>query len=95
VGNPHKTLSAIVAHCRPGGLIYIEVPSEYPGDDAVQAGNLPPCHEHINKFCISSVRGLLSRNDLELISIEAGHVNFLHLDGMTPVIRGIARKVDT
>ena len=47
VGNPHKTLSAIVAHCRPGGLIYIEVPSEYPGDEAVQAGNLPRTHQQI------------------------------------------------
>jgi hypothetical protein len=56
---------------------------------------LATCHEHINKFCISSVRGLLSRNDLDVISIEAVHVNVLHLDGMTPVIRGIARKVDS
>jgi SAM-dependent methyltransferase len=92
VGDPWRTYQQLLEKCRPGGLIYIEVPIEFPGLDAVNAGKLPVCHEHINKFCLASIEALLRASPVEIVLVEMGTVDFLHLDGQTPVIRGIARK---
>jgi hypothetical protein len=91
VGHPLNTCLDILTHCKDGGLIYIEVPIEFPGLDAIAAGELPPCHEHINKLCILSIRSLLESCDVEVIEVSSDHVDFLHLDGLTPVVRGLGR----
>jgi SAM-dependent methyltransferase len=93
VGNPLKTYQNLIRQCRRGGLIYIEVPSEFPEGLNIESEELPICHEHINKFCLQSIQGLQQASDVDTILIEAGEVDFLHLDGMTPVIRGIGRKL--
>jgi hypothetical protein len=82
-----------VKQCRRGGLIYIEVPIEFPGIEEIKAGKLPICHEHINKFCLNSIAALQQTANVEIINTEIGEVDFLHLEGMTPVIRGLARKL--
>jgi hypothetical protein len=92
VGDPWQTFQEIVAQCRQGGLIYIEVPIEFPGVDAISRGDLPPCHEHINKFCLTSIQALLQASPVDVLLVESGTVDFLHLEGETPVIRGLARK---
>ena len=92
VGDPWHTTQEIVAQCRQGGLVYIEVPIEFPGVEAVAAGDLPLCHEHINKFCLASIEALLKASPVEVLLVETARVDFLHLEGETPVIRGLARK---
>jgi SAM-dependent methyltransferase len=93
VGHPLRTYAKLVKQCRRGGLIYIEVPVEFPGIEEIKAGNLPICHEHINKFCLNAIAALQQTAAVEIIGIEIGEIDFLHLDGMTPVIRGLARKL--
>ena len=93
VGNPHETYDRLLSYCRKDGLIYVEVPVEHPGLDKINAGKLPICHEHINKFSLRSIQQLVHSSPVEPIFIEVAHVDFLHLDGLTPVIRALARKV--
>jgi hypothetical protein len=93
VGHPQRTYAKLVKQCRRGGLIYIEVPIEFPGLEEIKAGKLPICHEHINKFCLNAIAALQQTAIVEVIGTEIGEVDFLHLDGMTPVIRGLARKL--
>ena len=93
VGHPLRTYARLVKQCRRGGLIYIEVPIEFPGIEEIKAGKLPICHEHINKFCLNSIAALQQTANVEIINTEIGEVDFLHLEGMTPVIRGMARKL--
>jgi hypothetical protein len=92
VGNPKKIYKKLINLCRRGGLIYIEVPMEFPGLKAIKDCELPICHEHINKFCQTSIEALQKSFGTELIYTQHGEVDFLHLDGMTPVLRGLARK---
>jgi len=92
VGHPQRTYTRLVKQCRRGGLIYIEVPVEFPGIEEVKAGNLPICHEHINKFCLRSIAALQQSASVDVIHTQIDEVDFLHLDGMTPIIRGLARK---
>jgi len=93
VGHPQRTYAKLVKQCRRGGLIYIEVPIEFPGLEEIKAGKLPICHEHINKFCLNAIAALQQTAIVEVIGTEIGEVDFLHLNGMTPVIRGLARKL--
>jgi len=92
VGHPLRTCRNAFNRCLPDGLLYIEVPIEFPGLEAIASRNLPICHEHINKFCLPSVRGMLEALGGEVVVVEVGDVDFLHLDGLTPVIRGFVRK---
>jgi hypothetical protein len=92
VGHPLETVQQLRALCAPGGLIYIEVPLEFPGERAVRAGQLPPCHEHLNKLSLKAVEALLAAADLEPEVVQTAEVDFLHLDGLTPVVRGLARR---
>ena len=92
VGHPLRTCRNAFNRCLPDGLLYIEVPIEFPGLEAIASRNLPICHEHINKFCLPSVRGMLEALGGEVVVVEVGEVDFLHLDGLTPVIRGVVRK---
>jgi hypothetical protein len=92
VGHPYNTYQQLMAYCRGGGLIYIEVPIEYPGLASVRAGKLPICHEHINKFCLKSIQAMITASAVDVVYLEEAEVDFLHLDGMTPVIRALARK---
>lgn len=92
VGHPLATLQRLRSLCAPGGLIYLEVPIEFPGRDAIKAGKLPPCHEHLNKFSMEAVESLLAAADLEPEYLNTAEVDFLHLEGLTPVIRGLARS---
>jgi hypothetical protein len=93
VGHPLRTYAKLVKQCRRGGLIYIEVPVEFPGIEELKAGNLPICHEHINKFGLNAIAALQQTAIVEIIGTEIGEIDFLHLDGMTPVIRGLARRL--
>jgi hypothetical protein len=93
VGHPQRTYAKLVKQCRRGGLIYSEVPIEFPGLEEINAGKLPICHEHINKFCLNAIAALQQTAIVEVIGTEIGEVDFLHLDGMTSVIRGLARKL--
>jgi len=92
VGHPLRTCRDAFARCLPGGLLYIEVPIEFPGLEAITEKSLPICHEHINKLCLLSVRSMLEALGGEVMVVETGEVDFVHLDGLTPVIRGIVRK---
>jgi SAM-dependent methyltransferase len=91
VGHPLNTCRDLLSHCKDGGLLYIEVPIEFPGLEAIAAGNLPPCHEHINKLSQLSIRSMLEYCGVEIIEVINDHINFLHLDGLTPVVRGLGR----
>jgi len=93
VGHPLRTYARLVDQCRRNGLIYIEVPIEFPGIEEVKAGDLPICHEHINKFCLKSIAALQQTANVQVIATQIGEVDFLHLEGLTPVIRGLARKL--
>ena len=95
VGHPLRTCRDAFDRCLPGGLLFIEVPIEFPGLEAIAEKDLPVCHEHINKFCLQSVRGMLAGLGGEVIVVETGEVDFLHLDGLTPVIRGMVRKASS
>jgi hypothetical protein len=92
VGHPLRTCRDAFDRCLPDGLLYIEVPIEFPGVESITEKNLPICHEHINKFCLQSVRGMLEGLGGEVVVVETGEVDFLHLNGLTPVIRGVVRK---
>jgi 2-polyprenyl-3-methyl-5-hydroxy-6-metoxy-1,4-benzoquinol methylase len=92
VGHPLATCRRLASHGRSGGLIYLEVPIEFPGMAAVAAGRLPICHEHINKLSIEAIRALLVAAELEPIEVVEAEVDFLHLNGLTPVVRALARK---
>jgi hypothetical protein len=92
VGHPLATCRRLASHGRQGGLIYLEVPIEFPGLAAIAAGKLPICHEHINKFPIEAIRALLLAAQLEPIEVIEAEVDFLHLSGLTPVVRALARK---
>jgi hypothetical protein len=91
VGHPLNTCRDLLAYCKDGGLIYIEVPIEFPGLKAIAEGNLPPCHEHINKLCQLSISSMLESCDVQIIEVKSDHVDFLHLEGLTPVIRALGR----
>jgi hypothetical protein len=93
VGHPLRTYARLVNQCRRNGLIYIEVPIEFPGIEEVKAGDLPICHEHINKFCLESIAALQQTANVQVIATQICEVDFLHLEGLTPVIRGLARKL--
>lgn len=93
VGNPHETFKRLLAYCREGGLVYVEVPIEHPGTEAISKNQLPICHEHINKFSKSSIQGLVESSNVELILLEHAEVDFLHLEGLTPVLRCLTRKL--
>lgn len=92
VGHPLATCRRLAGHARSGGLIYLEVPIEFPGMEAIEAGRLPICHEHINKFQPDAIRALLIAADLEPIEVLEAAIDFLHLEGLTPVVRALARK---
>jgi hypothetical protein len=92
VGHPLATCRRLASHARSGGLIYLEVPIEFPGMEAIEAGRLPICHEHINKFQPDAIRALLLAAELEPIEVVEAAIDFLHLDGLTPVVRALARK---
>ncbi len=91
VGHPLNTCRSLLSHCKEGGLIYIEVPIEFPGLEAIASGKLPICHEHINKLSILSIQSMLESCDVEIIEVRSDDINFLHLDGLTPVVRGLGR----
>lgn len=92
VGHPLATCRHLASHARPGGLIYLEVPIEFPGMAAIEAGQLPVCHEHINKFQPEAISALLVAAELEPIEVVEATVDFLHLEGLTPVVRALARR---
>jgi hypothetical protein len=92
VGHPLRTLQRLLAHCRAGGLIYLEVPIEHPGLENIHKGKLPMCHEHVNKLNIAAMGGMLRAQPVDVLLLEEATVDFLHLDGLTPVIRALARK---
>lgn len=92
VGHPLATCRRLAGHARRGGLIYLEVPIEFPGMAAIEAGRLPICHEHINKFPVEAIRALLVAAELEPIEVGEAAIDFLHLDGLTPVVRALARR---
>jgi len=91
VGHPLNICRELLSYCKDGGLLYIEVPIEFPGLEAIAAGKLPPCHEHINKLSQLSIRLMLEHCEVEIIEVINDHVDFLHLDGLTPVVRGLGR----
>lgn len=92
VGDPRDTCMKALDRCKSGGILYIEVPIEFPGKTAVEEGRLPACHEHINKFCLKAIQNMLLSMDGKIVRLHTDTVNFLHLEGMTSVIRGILKK---
>lgn len=91
VGHPLKIYQDLLSHCKDDGLIYIEVPIEFPGLEAIAAGKLPICHEHINKLCLNSIQSMLEACEVDIIEVKTDSVDFLHLEGLTSVVRGLAR----
>lgn len=91
VGHPLNTCRDLLSYCKNGGLVYIEVPIEFPGLDAIGEDKLPPCHEHINKLSNLAIRSMLEYCEVEIIEVRDDKVDFLHLEGLTPVVRGLGR----
>lgn len=93
VGSPYDTFQRLLAFCRVGGLLYIEVPIEHPGSLDLSDPKQIICHEHINKLSLNSIKGLVEASAVEVIYLQASTVKFLHLDGMTPIVRCLTRKI--
>lgn len=94
VGHPLETCKNAFNYCRDGGLLYLEVPYEFPGIENVSRGILAGCDEHINKFSPMSVLGLLETLGGKILFVEEGLVEFLHLPEPAPVVRGLIKKVN-
>jgi hypothetical protein len=59
VGNPLSACELAFKHCKKGGMLYIEVPHEFIGIEKTLDGAVPRCDEHINKFSLQSMHGML------------------------------------
>ena len=92
VGNPLATTKHMLELCIAEGLVFIEVPLEYPGWIQDKEPVLPDyCNEHINKFTEKSIRKLAENLNTEIIRIGSYTINTLHRDQLT-VIRLLMRK---
>jgi hypothetical protein len=92
VGNPLATCRDAFDCCTRGGLLYVEVPHEFTTVEDCLNGKAPSIDEHINKFSIPSIRAMLKKLDCDILFVEEGVIDILHLEGSARVIRGLARK---
>jgi hypothetical protein len=92
VGNPLATCRDAFECLKSGGLFYVEVPFEFMTIEDCLSGNLQNIDEHINKFSINSVRALLEHLSSNILLVEEGSIEILHLSGSAKVIRGLVQK---
>jgi hypothetical protein len=92
VGNPYNVCLNAFDCCKTGGLLYIEVPLEFTSEEDCANGLLPIVSEHINKFSLKSIRSMLNRLDGNIIFLEEGSINVLHISSSARVIRGLIEK---
>jgi hypothetical protein len=93
VGNPLATIREAFDCCMIGGLLYVEVPYEFTTVEDCVNGRLPCIDEHINKFSIESVRAMLESLGGNILSVEEGSIEILHLNGSARVVRGLVRRI--
>lgn len=85
LSNPSFHISALSKKLKPTGFLIIDVPMEYTGAIKQEwdkqcfenQGSLISMHEHINHFSIESMKTLVAKNNLKLISIKITPLNFL------------------
>jgi Methyltransferase domain len=80
VVDPLKLVIQVAQKLEKSGYLYIEVPQEMSDVelDLLKQGSYKhniPVHEHINKYCITTVTKLMERAGLELIAIHAERVD--------------------
>ena len=92
VGNPLSTCKLAFKHCKKGGMLYIEVPHEFPGIEKTLDGAVLGCDEHINKFSLQSLRGMLDALGGNLLILEEGSIEILHLPESIGVLRALIQK---
>jgi hypothetical protein len=92
-------------HLRHGGYLYIEVPIEeimcdFASDLLLTPGHYYLVHEHINKYCLRSIRALIeSVGQLSMLDLreDATNVGWIlpgfNDDGMVRIIRCLCQKV--
>ena len=93
VGNPLATIREAFDCCTTGGLLYVEVPYEFTSVENYVNGRLPVIDEHINKFSIESVRAMLESLGGNILSVEEGSIEILHLNGTAKVVRGLVQRL--
>lgn len=75
VTEPLKMVRRVSNYLADGGLLLVEVPQDFDTGliERLQTGRTDVCmtvHEHINNYCLLSVRKLMAAADLEVISVE-------------------------
>ena len=97
VSRPLEMVRKVSRWLLPGGHLYIEVPQDFTNTKLNQlvAGTYRGCvpiHEHINLYSPRSVEKLLSSAALQLVKVEAVHLDLGWAN--TTNIRALGRKAD-
>ena len=98
VGNPRQFVIDALAHMKPGGLLYLEVPLELDPRTPAQfqsriVDQIVPIHEHINQFSATSLPHLIdSIGALSLLRAEHAAIDCGWTTGT--VGRCLAQRVD-
>jgi len=95
VPEPLALVKHVASFVKPSGHLYIEVPQDLKDAEIEQLknGHSRPglaVHEHINVYCVQSVRSLIEAAGLELIGVEPTYVDLGWITGTN--IRALCRK---
>lgn len=85
LSDPSFHITALSKKLKPTGFLIIDVPMEYTGSIKQEwdkqchenQGSFITMHEHINHFSVESMKTLIKKNDLKLMSIKISSLNFL------------------
>ncbi len=80
VAQPLKLVREVLGRVQPGGYLYVEVPQEIPEAKLSSLRESKPkielgVHEHINGYSTSAVTKLFEAVGLELVAIQADHMD--------------------
>lgn len=87
VPNPLALLKHVAKFMAPAGYLYIEVPQDVPDDELARLKNgtsrLPglPIHEHINVYCLSSIKALVAAAGLTMLHAETTPIDLGWITG--------------
>lgn len=91
---PIKFLEGAIAHLKPGGILYLEVPVEFSGTGLVTKAlnneRRLKVHEHINLYTPRSLEALARTLDLQVLDIRTEIIDFYWCEG--PCLRLLAAK---